>query len=258
MHITYYKCNGNGNSFLIFDKHLLPNRIKIDRSFIQTQCLVINKTDGLVVIDKVHSNEYNMDYYNNDGTWGSLCINAIRCIGLILNKLNNIHSVLINTHDADYHVLIDNNKLIKISLNKPIYETDLIKIGNHSGYYINSGAKHFVIEYNCAWPNDNILKEEAQLIRYDSYFPDGVNVNFYKVINRDNIEVKTYEKGIEKMMNSCASGSYACIYHLYNNNKINDSITVINDGGNAKIILSKTGDFIIGNAEIDYEAKLEI
>ena len=258
MNVSYYKCNGNGNSFLIFDNELLSSRIEINRDFIQNQCLIINNTDGLVVIDKVHDDEYNMDYYNNDGSWESLCINAIRCVGLILNKLYNVKSVLINTYNAHYKMIIDNNKLIKISLKKPVYKTNLVKIGKYSGYYINSGAKHFIIEYNSVWPNNNILEEEARLIRYDPYFPKGINVNFYKVINRDNVEIKTYEKGIEKMMNSCASGSYACIHHLYNNNKINDNVTVINDGGNAEIILSKIEDFIIGNAVIDYKAKLEI
>ena len=38
----------------------------------------------------------------------------------------------------------------------------------------------------------------AKKIRYNTKtFPDGVNVNFYKVVNHDTIEVKTYEKGIE-------------------------------------------------------------
>ena len=87
---------------------------------------------------------------------------------------------------------------------------------NFSGYYIYAGAKHFVIEYSDEWERNEILEIKAKKIRFNSFFLNGVNVNFYKIINYNTIEVKTYEKGIEKMMLSCASGSFACAYHAFN------------------------------------------
>ena len=43
------------------------------------------------------------------------------------------------------------------------------------------------------------LKTIAQKIRYDKYFSEGVNVNFFKY-NNNNLDVITYEKGIEKIL----------------------------------------------------------
>ena len=85
-----------------------------------------------------------------------------------------------------------------------------------------------------------------------------MNVNFYKIINRNKMEIKTYEKGIEKMMLSCSSGSFACAYHVFNENKINSSTILINDGGNSTVNISKSKYSIIGNAEIEYKSKLEV
>ena len=36
----------------------------------------------------------------------------------------------------------------------------------------------------------------------------------YAGINKD-VEIKTYEKGVERVMLSCASGSTAVVFHLY-------------------------------------------
>lgn len=47
-------------------------------------------------------------------------------------------------------------------------------------------------------------------------FPYEINVNYYKVIGSNTIEVKTYEKGIESTMQSCASGSFVCAYDFSN------------------------------------------
>ena len=65
--------------------------------------------------------------------------------------------------------------------------------------------------------NDDLnLEKILKKIRYNKLFlPDGVNVNIYRCKDHNAIQVKTYEKGIEAMMSSCSSGSYACAYHYF-------------------------------------------
>ena len=72
-----------------------------------------------------------------------------------------------------------------------------------------------------------------------------------KAINKNTIEVKTYEKGVEKLMDSCASGSYACVYDSYVKNKIENKITIINPGGKFDIMFNdKNQNFYIFNSAI--------
>ena len=56
----------------------------------------------------------------------------------------------------------------------------------------------------------NGLRWATMLLINELLFPYGINVNYYKVIGSNTKEVKTYEKGIESTMQSCASGSFVC------------------------------------------------
>ena len=89
--------------------------------------------------------------------------------------------------------------------------------------------------YKGDWNNDNTINQMKEIRFNDLFKPHGVNVNYYKVINNNCIEVKTYEKGIEKIMDSCASGSYACAFDYSFKNNIYKKIQVLNDGGNSQI-----------------------
>ena len=51
----------------------------------------------------------------------------------------------------------------------------------------------------------NGLRWAAILLSNKFLFPYGTNVNYYKDISPNTIEVKTYEKGIESMKQSCTS-----------------------------------------------------
>ena len=98
-------------------------------------------------------------------------------------------------------------------------------------------------------------------IRNNSIFhPSGINVNYYKIIDKNTLAVKTYEKGIEKIMDSCASGSYACAYDYSSKNDIYGKIKVLNDGGISQITFSKCYKKNIFNAKahIEYEGKLKV
>ena len=49
------------------------------------------------------------------------------------------------------------------------------------GYYIDSGAKHFIINHEGMWSNDDIIINTSKKIRYNKeLFPEGINVNFFK------------------------------------------------------------------------------
>ena len=100
--------------------------------------------------------------------------------------------------------------------------------------------------------------EIAEKIRFDNYFIDGINVNFFKV-NNENLDVITYEKGIEKIMSSCASGSYACAYHYIFSNKLKKKDIYINNpsGGLFVHIDVKNNIYnISGSAKIEYESEI--
>ena len=165
-------------------------------------------------------------------------------------------------NDIVYSTTILNNNTVEVQLYEPSYRGYNIKINHFIGDYIFSGAKHFVINIgDNNWEDLGDLKEISKEIRYnDILFPNGINVNYYKIIDINCIEVKTYEKGIEKIMPSCASGSFACAYNYSKKNNVFSEINILNDGGAHQIIFDKKYKKILhrGKAEIEYKKGIEI
>ena len=260
MRIPVIKANGNNNSFIIIDKSNLNSDFKITKTNIKKLCLENNNkiTDGLVIIENIAKQKYNIDYYNNDGSWETLCVNSLRCIGLLIFNKYNLNKFVVNCGDGEHKIHIKSSKDIQVSMNKPEYRSDEIQIGGYKGYYLFSGAKHFVINYKDNWPSNDTLMEIARKIRFNKYFSKGVNVNFFKINNRD-LDVITYEKGIEKIMPSCASGSYACAYHYIFSNKIKKKDIYINNPSGGLFIqidVENSNYNISGSAEIEYESEI--
>ena len=282
MKIPFYKCNSKGNSFII----IFPSEdLTLTSIQIQNICNSAHshKVDGLIFLDMIdNSNMASMNYYNNDGTWETFCLNGMACCSLIIQNLYD--GQVINTivsNNKSYNFTILDNNMIEIQLDSPtnmefsISSTwrklskinfDPLLIDDLLCYYLYSGAKHIVIysEDNKLFNDDVNLEKILKKIRYNKLFlPDGVNVNIYRYKNIDTIQVKTYEKGVEAMMSSCSSGSYACAYHYYenylknmsfNNNKIN----ILNDGGRAEVKFGADKDLFLSNAEIEYKGELDI
>ena len=260
MKIQFYKCNANGNTFIIVvNNNKFPdNFLSIKK--IKSYCLnsANQLVDGLIILN-IKNKSFFMDYYNNDGTWETLCINGLRCASLLIFNKLKVKNISIICNEIVYKTVIMKDNYVKVELSKPIYKLNNLKVVNLRGDFIDSGAKHFVIKYDKEWPKNKNLEEISKKIRYNSsLFPEGTNVNFYKIINKNKIQVKTYEKGVESMMNSCASGSFACAYDYSNKEKVLGDIEVVNDGGNFIMSFNKNykESTLIGKAEIEYKGIL--
>ena len=95
MKIPFYKCNANGNSFII-----ILHFNSIDDNFFNSKnikeiCHTIDNdiVDGFITIN-ISDKGYFMDYYNNNGSWETLCINGLRCTAMLIkNNTSQIRSV---------------------------------------------------------------------------------------------------------------------------------------------------------------------
>ena len=213
MNIEYTLANGGGNSFIIIEKKQINNQF-FSKENIQKLCShpKIN-VDALLLISKKKPLELKLDYYNRDGSWASFCANGTRCVGLYYYKKTNLNNFIIQAGDGPHYISAINNKM-KLKMEKPKYIKKNISIDSFIGNWINSGADHFVVETS-NFNYDFLLRAGKKLRFHDVFKPNGININFYKKNTDGSIKVTTYEKGVEKIMDSCGSGSTAAAFHVY-------------------------------------------
>ena len=256
--IPFYKAHGTGNDTIIFLKEECPDIIYKPK-FIEKICK--RRTgigaDCVIIVSKNKKYDFKMDYYNSDGTWETFCANGARCVAkLLYNK--NIVSKKTNfiAGDGPHTAIIKNNEIL-LKMKPPAIISEMITIDKYKGYLIDSGAKHFVIEVKDF--NYKNVETVGRTIRYSKYFkPKGVNVNFYEKKDNNNICVWTYEKGVEKLMLSCGSGSVASAYYAYKMNNIKSPVTCNVLGGVLTIQFNSDWDdvWIIGTATILFESEI--
>ena len=259
--IPFTKAQATGNDFIIFLKKECPKIIS-SPNFINKICK--RRTgigaDGVLIISNHNTVDYKIDYYNSDGSWETFCANGARCVGKLLKEKGIIkQKAIFESGDGIHKIKFDNSNIAWIKMRIPVYKTDYIKLFGFSGRFIDSGAKHF------ACKSKTISKEIAQkfgpLIRYSKEFaPDGINVNFFKQHSKNKISVISYEKGIEKVMLSCGSGSLAATFHANNIDKMISPVNINVPGGNLKLNFDKSWKnvWLGGPAVILFQSEINI
>ena len=224
MIFDFYKYQGTGNDFIIIDDRELNfdiNNNKLIASLCERRWGI--GADGLILLRNNREYDFEMIYFNSDGLQSSMCGNGGRCIvdfarilGIVKNKANFL--AIDGIHQAKF--LED-----EISL-KMKDVTEIKKI--EKDFLIDTGSPHYIKMI------DNLetlnIEKEARIIRCSPLFEEeGVNVNF--VSNNSNINVRTYERGVEAETLSCGTGSIAVAIAMYYDKLTHESIVNINTKG---------------------------
>ena len=233
MEIPFHKYHANGNDFVLI---LSENINKCHQGGQMISRLCERHTgvgaDGLFIISSSRKHDFFLDYYNADGTWETLCANGSRCAAHFMYNEGRVGQKMVFETGSGVHVSeILSEDRVKMSLKIPNYKSERLSVEGCMGFFIDSGARHFVVESENL--NDDYALEMGRKIRYASEFqPEGINVNFYHQSLNGDVKIKTYEKGVEQVMLSCASGSAAVVFHLSKINVVCSPVTTCSPGGN--------------------------
>ena len=261
MTLPFTKCHANGNDFIIIHLDDFPKE-KLTKQIIKRLCSRHTGigADGLFVISPSAKYDFMLDYYNSDGSFETLCANGSRCAVQLMYEHGKIENkAFFLAGDGPHSAEILKNGAVSMQMKTPIYRSSLISPEGCDGYFIDSGARHFVSESENL--NDDFVYLLAKKIRFSHTFkPHGINVNFYRLADKQKVDVKTYEKGFEGVMLSCASGSTAVVFHLAKIKCIESPVIVRSAGGN--LILKFDEDWedvwVEGPAEILFTGNIKL
>jgi diaminopimelate epimerase len=254
--IHFFKYQATGNDFVMIDNRkgtFDKNNISLIKQLCDRRFGV--GADGLILIEEHNEEDFEMIYYNSDGTQ-SLCGNGSRAavmfsrdLGIIENEtkfmtINGTLSAVINENIV--HLRMPDVKIVKT---------------HNDDFVVDTGSPHYV---QFTGNVENLPVEiEGPKIRFDSHFENGINANFAEIINSDSLFVRTYERGVEAETYSCGTGVTACA--LAGSLKgLKSPISIKTLGGELQVSFQSDGKdgfkdiFLIGPATRVFEGDINI
>lgn len=259
MKVSFFKYQGTGNDFVMVD-----NRDgKYDDLNIEHIQLICNRkfgvgADGLIKLNQKKGFDFEMDYYNSDGS-KSFCGNGARCSIAFAYQLGlRAKEFLFDAIDGMHYASIDEEGIVSLKMNDV---SEIVRNGND--FYTYTGSPHYV-RFVKEVDKTDVLNEGKSIRFSEKYKQEGVNVNF--VEEKENyFFVRTYERGVEDETLSCGTGVTACALVIANNKELEGrfEIPIKTLGGNLSIKAKKENKvysevYLIGPAKFVFEGEIHV
>ncbi|MDQ3108396.1 MAG: diaminopimelate epimerase [Bacteroidota bacterium] len=236
---TFYKYEGTGNDFILFD----DRENVFDHSDTKLIAHLCNRrfgigADGLMLLRNKQGYDFEMVYFNSDGNPSSMCGNGGRCISRFAVDIGavNKHEVTFLAIDGA-HTAIIGPETVKLKMN------DVKEIESGAGFfYLSTGSPHYV-KFTTNVPAMDVVSEGKKIRNSERFIKEGTNVNF---VAEDNggIFVRTYERGVEDETLSCGTGvtASALAAALKGIASSAEKCAVHTRGGNLSVHFKRDGD----------------
>ncbi|WP_024296512.1 diaminopimelate epimerase [Lacrimispora indolis] len=268
MNITLEKYHGLGNDYLIFD----PNKNELELTE-ESVRLICNRnfgvgSDGLLVGPILGQDKLELKILNPDGSEAELSGNGVRIFGKYLKDAGYVQKnrFIVNTLSGQQTIqyLNEDGTKIKVSMGKLSFYSDEIPVTGPRREVLNETMMFGSIPYrvtcvtignpHCViWLND-ISKELACRIGKHSetadYFPEKINTELLRVVDRTNIEIEIYERGAGYTLASGTSGC-AAAGAAYRMGLTDPKMYVHMPGGVLEVEIEKDGGVLM-TGEVGY------
>ena len=254
MDIKAFKMDGLGNDFVIIDNRQKITQlskeqiIKIcDRNFIGC--------DQLILIEKNSSSHASLKFFNSDGGESGACGNGTRCVADLISKEKNNKIIILTTISGNLKSEILENNLVTTEIgnakigwdeiplsdeidtkNLNIKINDLNNNEHFGGTAINVGNPH-IIFFVDEFENFNIKKIGPQIENH-KMFPEKCNVTIAKVINKNLIKVKVWERGAG-LTKACGTAACATAFAGTLNKLTDNNIEIEFETGKLSIFIDE-------------------
>ncbi|MBZ0112457.1 MAG: diaminopimelate epimerase [Thermoanaerobaculia bacterium] len=211
-----WRLSGAGNDFLAVVSPTTPPSDDQIRSWCQRG--VSLGADGVFLLsphDPVENQPaVRMLHYNADGGRARLCVNGTRCAARLALELGwaEDHVTVVTDAGPIRAIAVGASE---IELQAPLPDGTprplSMEVGGEtiSPWFVRVGVPHLILE----WPQDLATCPVAQLgplLRSAPGLDDeGANVNFVRFVAENQIQIRTFERGVEAETLACGSGILA-------------------------------------------------
>lgn len=246
------KYHALGNDYLVYDPQM--NTLRLNEGRIKLICnrnLGIG-SDGILYGPICEGGKIAVRIYNPDGSEAEKSGNGVRIFSKYLKDSGYMtqNSFILATLGGDVLVeyLNDSGDLLKVLMGKTTYQSSRIPVAGKDRLVIDEPMTFLDKPYkvtclsignpHCVIPMQDISKEKAcelgKYVESSENFPNRINMQLLKVIDRSNIQIEIYERGagytLASGSSSCAAASAA-----YKLGLVDRQVTVHMPGGKLEI-----------------------
>ena len=234
----FSKYHGAGNDFLIADNR--DGHLSLSEEVIRHLCDRHTGfgADGVMLLESGSGKDFNMVYFNPDGSGGMMCGNGGRCIVAFAADCGAVSpdsTIVFDAADGEHIASIPEKgrkgeKTVRLKM-KDV--SGITAYPEEDGFFLDTGTRHYV-KFVSGLADYPVLSE-GPVLRHDSRFaPVGTNVNFVEVAGGPAstvrtictakgdsstleaegqastvLSIRTFEKGVEYETLACGTGIVA-------------------------------------------------
>lgn len=208
--------------------------------------------DGVIFINPSKEADFEMEMYNMDGSRAEMCGNGIRCVAkFVYDKrlTDQTHISIVSCGKTKYlDLTVEDGKVstVKVNMGPPVLTAGDIPVIAQDGEErvigkdievdgsvyqmtcVSMGNPHAVVFVEDAAGLD--LEKIGPLFENHPLFPKRVNTEFVKILDRDTIEMRVWERGTGETL-ACGTGACAAAVAGILNGLTNETVAVKLSGG---------------------------
>ena len=168
-------------------------------------------SDGLIRITR-RNEKWFMDYRNADGSVAEMCGNGIRVMArYLVEKAHQPEGIFaIDTRDGIKHLRAPLIGDISVNMGQVVDKGESITAATNNqiwnGYNISVGNPHAVVFVDELSDVGQLV--DPPVVRPRESYPEGVNVEFVKILDDNVLKMRVYERGSGETR-SCGTGTCA-------------------------------------------------
>jgi len=265
----FVKMNGAGNDFVVVNALEQPFAPSED----QIRALGDRQTgegfDQLIAIEPSDTADAFMRVWNADGSMVETCGNALRCVGWLLMQANASDRVVIDTAGGPTTATRAGDHRVTVDMGKPRLDWTQVPLAEemdtrgielqvgpidapilHTPGAVSMGNPHVV--FFTDRQDDGFVTGSGSLVEHHPLFPQGVNVGFANVLDRDHIRLRVWERGAG-LTKACGTGACAALVATARRGLTERKATVVVDGGELVIDWDVETDHVLMTGPVEIE-----
>lgn len=272
MQVAYTKMQGTGNKILVVDQR------DTDRAPPGAETLRRLGDDATgpgfdqllwVTTASEPDNAASYRVFNRDGSEVEQCGNGVRCVAKLLARQSSASLMLESPAGLVEARVLDNGD-VSVSMGHPEFEPSRVPFvadAEADRYLLKIDGEEYPVQVvsmgnpHCVLTVDDVETADVgslgPRIERHARFPNGTNVEFMRIIDRANIDLRVHERGVGETL-ACGTGACAAAVCGQRSDVLDDEVNVRLPGGQVMVSWRRNAVWLTGNAELISEGSLDL